>query len=357
MAVNALGHAHPRLIRALEEQAKKLWHVSNLFAIPGQQRLAKRLCENSFAGQVFFCNSGAEAVEAAIKTARRAQFHHGHQQRYRLITFEGAFHGRTLATLAAGGKKAHLEGFGPVADGFDKLAAGDLELVEKAIGEETAGILIEPVQGEGGVNVMDPAFLRGLRQLCDEHGLYLIFDEVQTGMGRTGKLFAYQWAGVEPDIMAVAKGIGGGFPLGACLATNHAAEGMTAGSHGSTFGGNPLAMAVGNEVLSALLEPGFLEDVEAKGLYARQKLAAIEDEFPGLVREVRGQGLLIGVALKIEPGKIIPLLREEKVLAVPAADNVLRFLPPLNCSRAEIDEAISGLEAAFRKYKRLRNGS
>lgn len=355
VAVNSLGHAHPKLVAALTEQANKLWHVSNLFAIPEQEKLAKRLCDVSFAERVFFNNSGAEAVETAIKTARRYHSHNGHPERNRLITFEGAFHGRTLATLAAGGKKEHLSGFAPDMEGFDKIIAGDLDLVREAITSETAGILVEPVQGEGGVNILSPSFLKGLRALCDEHGLLLILDEVQSGMGRTGKLFAYQWAGIEPDIMALAKGIGGGFPLGACLATEKAAGGMTAGSHGSTFGGNPLAMAVGNAVLDVVLDTGFIEDIADKGLYVLQKLAVLKDENEDLIVDVRGKGLLIGLQMKEPPAELIKCLADEHVLSAPATNNVVRLLPPLNVSRAEIDEAVTALEFALKKYRKLRN--
>ncbi len=356
VAVNALGHAHPKLVEALTEQAGKLWHVSNLYAIPGQEKLAKRLCEVSFAHKVFFNNSGAEAVETCIKTARRYHSHKGRPKRNRIITFTGAFHGRTLATIAAGGKKEHLAGFAPDMEGFDQIPAGDLDLVRETISPATAGILVEPVQGEGGVNVLDPAFLRGLRALCDEHDILLILDEVQTGMGRTGRLFAHEWAGITPDIMAVAKGIGGGFPLGACLATREAASGMEPGTHGSTFGGNPLAMAVGNAVLDVVLEEGFIEDVADKGLYALQKLAALKDENPDLIEDIRGKGLLIGLQLKDEPADLIKCLADEHVLSVPATHNVLRLLPPLTTTRSEIDEAVTALEHALVKYRKLRNG-
>jgi acetylornithine/N-succinyldiaminopimelate aminotransferase len=266
VAVNALGHAHPHLVAALTEQAKKLWHVSNLYEIPEAERVARRLCEASFADVVFFCNSGAEAVECAIKAARKYHAVSGRPERYRIITFEGAFHGRTLATLAAGGQKKYLDGFGPVVEGFDQMAFGDLAATKRAVGTETAAIMIEPLMGEGGVRVVEPSFLRALRDLCDEHGLLLIFDEVQTGMGRTGDLFAYQHTGVTPDIMSLAKALGGGFPVGACLATQEAAKGMTAGTHGSTFGGNPLAMSAANATLDVMLAPGFFDHVKRVGL-------------------------------------------------------------------------------------------
>ncbi len=292
--MNALGHAHPHLVAALQEQATKLWHMSNLFKSPDGERLAARLCEQSFADFVFFANSGAEAMECAIKIARRYHAAKGHPERYRLVTFEGAFHGRTLGTLAATGSAKYLEGFGPPLDGFDQVPHGDLEAVKKAIGPHTAGILIEPVQGEGGVRSAPHAFFRALRQLCDDNGLLLIFDEVQTGMGRTGDLFAYKRLGVTPDIMPLAKALGGGFPIGACLATAEAAAGMTPGSHGSTFGGNPLAIAAANAVLDVMLKPGFFEHAQKMSLLLKQKLASVVDRHPNVLAEVRGEGLLVG---------------------------------------------------------------
>ena len=349
IAVNALGHAHPKLIAALTEQAQKLWHSSNLYRVAGQERLADRLCAATFADKVFFCNSGAEACEGAIKLARRYHFAAGHPERWRIITFKGAFHGRTLATIAAAGNEKHLEGFGQPADGFDIVALGDLEAVQKAIGPHTAGIMLEPVQGEGGVRVVDLPFLKAVRTLADQHGLLLILDEVQSGMGRTGKLFAHEWAGISPDVMAIAKGIGGGFPVGAFLATNEAAKGMVPGTHGSTFGGNPLAMAVGNAVLDAVLEPGFLEHVQAVSLRFKQELARIKDEFPGLVEEVRGRGLLIGLKVKPPYGDVVNALSAEKLLTVGAGDNVVRLLPPLNVTEAEIAEATHKLAAGLRR--------
>ena len=295
VAVNALGHAHPALVKALTEQAGKLWHVSNLYRIPEQEALAEKLTRDSFADKAFFANSGAEAVECAIKTARRYHFVSGHPERTDIITFAGAFHGRTLATLAATGNPKYQEGFGPAPQGFVQVPLGDLKAVEAAIGPETAAIMVEPIQGEGGIRLVAGQFLRELRALCDKHGLLLIFDEVQTGIGRTGRLFAYEWSGVKPDIMTLAKGIGGGFPLGACLATEEAAKGMTPGTHGSTFGGNPLAMAVGKAVVDIVAEPEFLEGVRKKGLYLKQRLASVIDAHPDVVAEVRGEGLLVGV--------------------------------------------------------------
>jgi acetylornithine/N-succinyldiaminopimelate aminotransferase len=347
VAVNALGHAHPKLIAALTEQAGKLWHSSNLYRVAGQERLAERLCEATFADQVFFCNSGAEACEGAIKLARRYHFVSGRPERWRLVTFKGAFHGRTLATIASAGNPKHLEGFGEPADGFDIVPFGDLEAVEKAIGPHTAGIMVEPVQGEGGVNVASNAWLKSLRELCDRHGLLLVLDEVQSGMGRTGKLFAHEWAGFTPDVMAVAKGLGGGFPIGAVLATKEAAKGMVAGTHGSTFGGNPLATAVGNAVLEAVLEPGFLDHVQAMALRFKQQLARLKDEYPHVVEEVRGSGLLVGIKVKPPMGDVVGACAAEKLLAVGAGDNVVRLLPPLNVTEQELAEATSRLGRAL----------
>ena len=346
IAVNVLGHAHPRLVAALGDQAAKLWHTSNLYRIPGGERLAERLVVTTFADTVFFTNSGAEALECAIKMARKFQSHEGRPERFRIVTFEGAFHGRTLATIAAGGQAKYLEGFGPKVEGFDQVPLGNLDAVKQALGRETAGILIEPIQGEGGVRTPSPEFLRALRSLCDEQGLVLIFDEVQTGVGRTGKLFAYEWTGVTPDIMAIAKGIGGGFPMGACLATERAAAGMTAGTHGSTFGGNPLAMAVGNAVLDAVLEPGFLERVQAVSLRLKQQLAMLKDEYPALIEEVRGQGLLLGLKMRIPNTDFVAALRDQRLLTVGAGDNVVRIIPPLIAGDAEIAEATAAIAAA-----------
>jgi acetylornithine/N-succinyldiaminopimelate aminotransferase len=347
VAVNALGHAHPKLIAALTEQAAKVWHTSNLYRISGQERLAERLVELTFADKVFFCNSGAEACEGAIKVARRCQFVNGNPERVRIITFKGSFHGRTLAALAAAGNEKYLEGFGPPAGGFDHLELGDLAAVEKAIGPTTAAIMIEPVQGEGGVRTVPGEHLRALRHLCDKHGLLLVLDEVQTGMGRTGKLFAHEWAGIKPDVMAVAKGLGGGFPIGAILATEAAAKGMTPGTHGSTFGGNPLATAVGNAVLDAVLEPGFLASVNQKALSLRQGLAQLKDQYPHAIEDVRGQGLLAGVKLKPPAGDVVNACFGEKLLTVSAGENVLRVLPPLNITDAELREVVERLSRAL----------
>jgi len=346
VAVTGLGHAHPHLVAALTEQAGKLWHTSNLYNIPGQQRLAERLCAATFADKAFFCNSGAEALEGAIKMARKFHSHHGAPERYRMITFEGAFHGRTLATIAAGNQEKHLAGFGPKVDGFDQVPLGDIAAARAAIGPETAAILIEPVQGEGGVRHAGWPFLRELRELADERGLLLIFDEVQTGIGRTGKLFAYQWSGIEPDIMGIAKGLGGGFPVGAVLATDEAASGMTAGSHGSTFGGNPLAMSVGNAVLDVVLDEAFLAAVRQNALLLKQRLAEITDLYGDIIEEVRGEGLLIGLKCKIPNGQLVEALLAEKMLTVGAGDNVIRLLPPLIIGEAEIGEACQKLGSA-----------
>jgi acetylornithine/N-succinyldiaminopimelate aminotransferase len=350
VAVNALGHAHPRLVAALTEQAGKLWHSSNLYRVAGQERLAERLCQVTFADQVFFCNSGAEACEGAIKLARRYHHANGHPERWRVITFKGAFHGRTLATIAAAGNAKHLEGFGKPADGFDHVPFGDLEAATAAIAPETAAIMVEPVQGEGGINVAPASWLKALRELCDAHGLLLILDEVQSGMGRTGKLFAHEWAGITPDVMAVAKGLGGGFPIGAVLATDEAAKGMVAGTHGSTFGGNPLAMAVAGAVLDAVLESGFLEHVQAMALRFKQQLASLQDTHPHVIAEVRGSGLLTGLKLKPPLGEVANACTAEKLLTVGAGDNVMRLLPPLNVTEDELSEAVARLGRALARF-------
>ncbi len=347
IAVNALGHAHPALVKALTEQAGRLWHVSNLYRIPEQEALAEKLTALSFADKVFFGNSGAEAVECAIKTARRYHFVGGHPERFEIVTFAGAFHGRTLATLAAAANPKYQEGYDPAPGGFVQVPLGDLKAVEAAIGPHTAAIMIEPIQGEGGIRPVPAQFLRDLRALCDKHGLLLIFDEVQTGIGRTGKLFAYEWSGATPDIMALAKGIGGGFPLGACLATEEAAKGMTPGTHGTTFGGNPLAMAVGNAVMDIVAAPAFLEDVRRKGLYFKQRLASMVDAHSVVVAEIRGEGLLIGLRCITPVAQVVAALRDHGMLAVGAGENVVRLLPPLNVSEAEIDAAIDCLDAAL----------
>jgi len=344
IAVSGLGHSHPHLVAALTEQAGKLWHTSNLYQIPEGERLARRLADATFADLVFFTNSGAEANEAAIKMARRRHAIAGHPEKFRILTFEGAFHGRTLATIAAGGQAKYLEGFGPKVEGFDQIPIIDLAAVEAAIGPGTGAIMIEPIQGEGGVRAVSSAFLRGLRALCDARDLLLIYDEVQTGVGRTGKLFAYEHSGATPDIMTIAKAIGGGFPMGACLATADAAKGLTVGVHGSTFAGNPLAMAVGNAVLDVVLTPGFIERVARLGLHARQRLAELKDRHPDVIEEVRGEGLLIGLKLKVPPSDFAAAARGRHLLTIPAGDNVVRILPPLVITEEELAEGVHRLD-------------
>ena len=346
IAVNALGHAHPHLVEALTTQAQKLWHTSNLFQIPEGERLGQRLVDATFADVAFFANSGAEANEAAIKMARKYHAAGGHPERYRIVTFEGAFHGRTLATIAAGGQQKYIEGFGPKVEGFDQVPVGDFAALEAVIGPETAALMIEPIQGEGGLRVIPGETLRRLRALCEAHGLLLIMDEVQTGVGRTGKFFAHEWSGVTPDIMSAAKGIGGGFPLGVCLATAEAARGMTAGTHGTTFGGNPLAMAVGNAVLDVVLGDGFLAHVERMDLLLTQKLAGLIDRHPYVFAELRGQGLMRGLKLNLPNTAFTAAARARHLLVIPAGDNVVRLLPPLIVGETEVDEAVARLEAA-----------
>ena len=348
IAVASLGYGHPHLVKALVEQGQKVWHTSNLFRIPEGERLAQRLVDASFADVVFFTNSGAEALECAIKMARKYQSACDRPERYRMITFEGAFHGRTLATIAAGGNKKYLDGFGPPVQGFDQVPLNDLDAVKAAIGPETGTILIEPIQGEGGIRACEPAFLRALRELCDERGMLLAFDEVQSGVGRTGKLFAYELYGVEPDIMTIAKGIGGGFPLGACLATTEASKGMTLGTHGTTFGGNPLAMAVGNAVIDVVLGDGFIEKVAQTGLLLKQRLASLKDHHPGVISEIRGEGLMVGIKLTEQTSNadFAATAREMGLLVIPALDNVIRLLPPLVIGEPEVAEAVSRLDKA-----------
>jgi acetylornithine/N-succinyldiaminopimelate aminotransferase len=346
VAVTSVGHGHPHVVGALKDQADKVWHLSNLYEVPGQESLAKRLTEVTFADRVFFTNSGAEALECAIKTARRYHFAKGHPEKFHIITMEGAFHGRTIATIAAGGQEKYLEGFGPKAPGFDQVPFGDLEAVKAAITDATAAVLVEPLQGEGGIRPIPAEMLRALRDLCDEHGLLLILDEVQCGVGRTGKLFAHEWAGITPDIMAVAKGIGGGFPLGACLATEEAAYGMKAGTHGSTYGGNPLGMAVGNAVLDVVLADGFLDNVRDTALVFRQGLASLKDRFPDVIDEVRGEGLMLGIKAKVPNTELLMAMRDEHLLGVPAGDNVIRLLPPLTVTAQEARDGLARIEQA-----------
>jgi acetylornithine/N-succinyldiaminopimelate aminotransferase len=350
VAVTALGHCHPRLIEALTRQAQLVWHSSNLFQVAGQQKLAERLAAHCFADTVFFCNSGAEAVEGAIKTARKYHAATGHPEKYRLICCTGSFHGRTLATLAAAGNEKYLAGFGPPVEGFDHVAFGNLNEMRAAVTGETAGVLVEPVQGEGGLAAADADYLRGLRELCDEFGILLVFDEVQCGMGRTGRLFAHQWAGVTPDVMAIAKALGGGFPVGAFLATEKAAQGMTAGTHGSTFGGNPLAMAVANAVLDVMLEPGFLAHVEETASLLRRRLDGLVAAYPRVFAETRGKGLLVGLKCAVPNTDMVTKLREAGLLAVSAGENVLRLLPPLIIDKSHVEEAVGIIDGVARGW-------
>ncbi len=350
VAVTAFGHAHPYLIKALTEQAHKVWHTSNLFRVAGQESLAKRLTEVTFADTVFFTNSGAEAWECGAKVVRKYHYENGNPQKTRIITFEQAFHGRTLASISAAKQEKLVKGFGPLLDGFDQVAFGNLNELRNAITPETGGICVEPIQGEGGIRTGSVEFLRGLREVCDEFGLLLFFDEIQTGMGRTGKLFAHEWAGITPDVMAVAKGIGGGFPLGACLATERAASGMTAGTHGSTYGGNPLATAVGNAVLDLVLAPGFLDGVQKISGVLQGRLKDLIAKHPSLFLELRGQGLLLGLKVAPPVGDVVAKLRANGLLAVPAGDNVVRLLPPLIIGEEEVEEAIAILDQTAREW-------
>lgn len=348
IAVDALGHCHPHLVAALQEQAGKLWHVSNLYQIPGQKRLAERLVANTFADSVFFTNSGAEALECSFKMARRYQHVNGHPERYRIICCNGAFHGRTLATIAAGGQKKYTDGFGPVVDGFDHVPFDNMNELRNAITPETAGILVEPVQGEGGIRPVSDEYLRAMRAACDEFGLVLILDEVQSGMGRTGKLYAHEWSGVNPDIIASAKGLGGGFPVGACLAREEVASALTAGTHGSTFGGNPLAMAAANAVLDVVLEDGFLDHVTEVAGYLTKKLEAVVAASNGALEGVRGKGLMMGIKCAAEGANLTlnKMLFERGLLCVPAGDNVVRLVPPLIIENQQVDEAVAIIEDA-----------
>jgi acetylornithine/N-succinyldiaminopimelate aminotransferase len=348
VAVNALGHADPHLVATLKSAAEKVWHTANTFTIPEQERLAQRLVDATFADAVFFTNSGAEAIECAIKTARRYFWDKGETDRYEIIAFTGSFHGRTLGAIAAGGNPSYLEGFGPPAPGFKHATPGDLASVKALIGPRTCGILIEPVQGEGGVTAMSNEFMQGLRALCDEHGLLLILDEIQCGFGRTGLFFAHEWSGITPDIVAVAKAIGGGFPLGACLARGEIARAMVPGTHGSTYGGNPLACTVGNAVLDRMLAPGFLEHVNSMGQRLTWHLQQLAQRFPQFVVETRGRGLLAGIKITPPAKDFVTRLRDEhKLLTIAAGDNVLRLLPPLIVSETDIEEAMARIAAAF----------
>jgi acetylornithine/N-succinyldiaminopimelate aminotransferase len=345
IAVVSLGHAHPHLVKALVAQAQKLWHVSNLFEIPQAELLGHRLAEASFADLVFFTNSGTEAIEGAIKTARKYHFVSGHPEKFRIITIQGAFHGRTIAAVTAGGNPKYLEGFGPKPEGFDQVPFGDLAALKTAIGPHSCAILVEPIQGEGGIRAIPIAQLQAMRKLCDEHGLLLILDEVQTGLGRTGKLFAYEHAGIVPDIMTLAKGLGGGFPLGALLVTREAGKGMTVGTHGTTFGGNPLATAVGNAVLDVVLAEGFVDHVARIGALLKEGLIELKRRHPGVIAEIRGEGLMLGIAGRVPVQQFVAAALAEKLILIPAADNVARLLPPLIVGEEEIAEALVRLEA------------
>ncbi|NOD31087.1 aspartate aminotransferase family protein [Ruegeria atlantica] len=351
IAVNALGHAHPALVAALTDQAHALWHVSNLYNIPQQQALADKLVEHSFADTVFFTNSGTESCELAVKMARKYFYDKDQPERVEIITFDGSFHGRSSAGIAAAGSEKMTKGFGPLLPGFVHVAFGDLDGVTDAITDKTAAILIEPIQGEGGIRPVPDAELKALRQICDDNGLLLILDEVQCGVGRTGKLFAHEWAGITPDIMMVAKGIGGGFPLGAVLATEDAASGMTAGTHGSTYGGNPLGCAVGCAVIDHVATPAFLESVNRKAGLLRQKLEALIADHPEVFEEVRGSGLMLGLKCKPANIDVVNAGYDNLVITVPAADNVIRLLPPLTLTEDDIAQAMIRLDKAARQIE------
>jgi acetylornithine/N-succinyldiaminopimelate aminotransferase len=347
IAVNALGHANPILVKALKDQAEKLWHTSNIFTIPGQEKLAKALTDATFADEVFFTNSGAEAIECAIKTARKYHWAMGAPERIDIIGFDGSFHGRTIAAVNASGNEHYLEGFGPPLPGFVHLKFGDMEALRAAVGPTTAAILLEPVQGEGGARPWPEEDLTAIRKLCDETGTLLIYDEIQCGLGRTGKLFAYEWASdAAPDIMAIAKALGGGFPVGACLATAEAGRGMTVGSHGSTYGGNPLAMAVGEASVAELVKPELMAHVREIVGYFKQQLGGLTERYPDVVEEIRGKGLLIGLKLKTPNREFMQHAREQHLLIAGGGDNCVRLLPPLNLTLAEASEAVGKLEAA-----------
>jgi acetylornithine/N-succinyldiaminopimelate aminotransferase len=350
IAVNSLGHSHPHLVKTLQDQAAKLWHVSNLYNIPEQTRLADRLAAATFADKVFFCSTGLEAMEGAIKLCRRYHFANDAPERWRVVTVEGAFHGRSLATIAAAKNEKHLEGFGPPIDGFDQVPVNNLNELRNSIGPETAAIAFEPVQGEGGIRPADLDYLRSLRKIADEFGVLLLFDEVQCGNGRTGKLFAHEWADIAPDVMAIAKGIGGGFPMGAFMATTEAAKGMVPGTHGSTFGGTPLAVAVGNAVLDVLLEDGFLDGVDKKGRLLWDRLSEVVGRYPDVYESVRGAGLMIGIKCVVPAGDVVLAFQKEGMLTVPAGDNVARLLPPLNIDESHINEAMDIIDQVGKNW-------
>ncbi len=349
IAVDALGHCHPALVAALESQAHKLWHVSNMFKVPMREELAARYCEGSFADLVFFTNSGTEAIEGALKAARKYHADNGEEERIEIVTFQGAFHGRSYGAINAGGNPAYLKGFGPRLPGYTQIPFADEAAARAAITGNTAAVLIEPVQGEGGLRAAPDAFLRLLRQLCDETGALLIYDEIQCGAGRTGKLFAYEWSGAAPDIMTVAKGVGGGFPLGAWMTTQEVGEHMTVGTHGSTYGGNPLAMAVGIALWDEITRPGFLDHVVHMGQFLKQQMAGLADTYPGMIAEVRGKGLLTGFKLHEQYNNraVMALARERGLLTGAAGDNVLRMAPPLIITEDHARQAIETLDAAL----------
>ena len=353
IAVNALGHAHPALVQVLTDQAQKLWHVSNVYTVPEQERLAGLLTDQTFADTVFFTNSGTETAELAIKMARKFHYDSGHPERVEIVTFEGAFHGRSTGAIAAAGSEKMVKGFGPLMPGFVHLKWGDHDALRAAITDKTCAVIIEPIQGEGGIRVVPDQCLKGLRDLCDETGTLLIFDEVQCGMGRTGRLFAHEWAGVTPDIMMVAKGIGGGFPLGAVLATERAASGMTAGTHGSTYGGNPLGCAVGAKVVEIISDPAFLAEVARKGALLRQGLESLVARHPQVFEAVRGEGLMLGLKCKPAPADVVKAGYDQGILTIAAADNVIRLLPALNIPDADIAEALTRLDQVATELEKV----
>jgi acetylornithine/N-succinyldiaminopimelate aminotransferase len=352
IAVNALGHCHEKMVAAITNQAQKLWHVSNIYNVNELNNYAEKLVSSTFADYVFFCNSGAEAIECVIKMTRRYFYTQGQPQKNRIITFKGAFHGRTIATISAAAKPKYLEGFEPALEGFDNVEFGNIEAVKNAITPNTAGILIEPIQGEEGIRVSSKKFIQELRQVASENNLLLAFDEVQCGMGRTGHLFAYEYYGIKPDIVATAKAIGGGFPLGACLATKEAASGMTLGVHGTTYGGNPLAMAVADAVLQVILQPDFLPNVQKTAANLKNQLENLQKKFPQVIDEIRGVGLMLGIKInqKIENTEVVKKFIENGLLTIPAGENVIRILPPLIINSANVDEAIEKIEKSLSEF-------